>query len=84
VAHKNDPFLSLCAPGTNRFWSRGTQGDIYWKGVSHAHYVLALWRAQGPYRSGPVAHKARTVLALWRTRPVPFWSCGTQGDIYWP
>jgi len=34
--------------------------------------------------SGPVAHKAAWVLALWRTRPSSLCPCGTQGHFYWP
>lgn len=39
-AQKNDPFLSLYA---QRPIGSGpvAQGDIYWQGVPHAHYVLA-------------------------------------------
>jgi hypothetical protein len=36
--------------------------------------ILVMFRQVRPYR--PHGHR---VLALWHSRPVPFWPCGTQG-----
>lgn len=69
-------------PGPLHTVARGTCGTSSHWGCGlvplKARSVSSLWHT-GSFRFVLVANEARSVMALWRWRLVPFWPCGTQG-----